>query len=394
MKLQSSKTLKLANHTLPSATRQTVVLAAWLAFCAAGMAPSANGQAIIPFDAPGAGSSAGQGTFGFGITPAGVIVGEYIDAGSVAHGFVRSPDGAITPFDVTGAGTGPGQGTVPESVNPSGAITGLYIDAGGLGHGFVRSPDGTITSFDAPGAGMPSGPPCSPLLIAFTGTQGSAINPAGAIAGQYVDTSGVFHGFLRSPDGTITPYDAPGAATGTGQGTFTTFGAGINPAEEIGGGYADANCTFHSTVRAKDGTFTPADVPGAGTGPSQGTDLAGINPVGTATGFYIDASDVLHGYVRTKDGTFTFFDVTDVGTGPFQGTEPLGINVPGDVVGAYVDENGVDHGFVRAKSGAITKFDAPGAGTSTVPVLNNPAGAITGYFFDSNGVAHGFLRTQ
>ena len=128
---------------------------------------------IITFEAPGAGNGAGQGTLGFGITPAGVIVGEYIDAGNVAHGFARSPDGTMTPFDVTGAGTAPGQGTVPESTNPAGAITGYYIDAGGLGHGFVRSPNGMITTFDAPGAGMPPGPPCSPFLVAFTGTQGS-----------------------------------------------------------------------------------------------------------------------------------------------------------------------------------------------------------------------------
>ena len=131
----------------------------------------------------------------------------------------------------------------------------------------------------------------------------AAINPAGAIAGQYVDTSGVFHGFLRSPDGAITPFDIPGAGTGVGQGSFVTFGAGITPTGAIAGGIADANCTFHSAVRAKDGSFTLYDVPGAGTGPSQGTDEAGINPAVTSTGFYIDASNAFHGFRRTKSGS-------------------------------------------------------------------------------------------
>jgi hypothetical protein len=362
--------------------------------------PQAKAQTkaqIITFDAPGAGTGAGQGTLGFGVTPAGVIMGEFIDAGNVAHGFVRSKDGAITPFDAPGAGTSHGQGTVPNSINPAGVITGDYIDANGLAHGFVRAPDGPITTFDAPGAGIPSGPPCSPLIIASTGTQGASINPAGAIAGQYVDTSGVFHGFLRAKDGTITPFDAPGAGTGTGQGTFVTFGDGINPAAEIAGAYEDANCVLHPFLRAPDGTIIPFDAPGAGTGTGQGTDNSGINPVGTVTSFFTDASDVFHGYVRAKDGTFTLFDVTGGGTGPFQGTEPLGLNAPGDIVGAFIDANGANHGFLRAKSGAITKFDAPGAGTAsgqgTIPFLNNPADAITGFVIDANGVNHGFLRT-
>ena len=248
------------------------------------------------------------------------------------------------------------------------------------------------------GAAIPPAPPCFALVLASTGTQGGSINPAGAIAGQYVDTAGVFHGLLRSPDGSITPFDATGAGTVPGQGTLVTFGGGINPAGEIAGGYLDANCALHSFVRAPDGTITTFDAPGAGTGPFQGTDASGINPVGTVTSFFIDTSDVFHGYVRAKDGTFKLFDVTGAGTGPFQGTEPFGLNSPGDIVGSYVDANGVNHGFLRAKNGGITKFDAPDAGTAggqgTIPVLNNPADAITGFFIDANGVFHGFLRTH
>src|SRR6516225_3215373 len=160
------------------------------------LALSANAQTIVAIDAPGAGVGAGHGTQGFGITPAGVIMGDYIDANGTFHGFVRASDGAVTPFDVTGAGTGPGQGTVPNGMNPEGVITGYYTDSSGLSHGFVRSPGGAITTFDAPGAGIPVGQPCTPPVICSNGTQGASINPAGAIAGQFVDPGGVFHGFL------------------------------------------------------------------------------------------------------------------------------------------------------------------------------------------------------
>jgi hypothetical protein len=53
---------------------------------------------------------------------------------------VRSPSGAITTFDAPGAGTGAGQGTLPETPNMLGVITGQYIDTNGIHYGFVRTP--------------------------------------------------------------------------------------------------------------------------------------------------------------------------------------------------------------------------------------------------------------
>jgi hypothetical protein len=40
-----------------------------------------------------------------------------------------------------------------------------------------------------------------------------AINPAGAITGYYYDANQVYHGFLRARDGTLTTLDLPGAGT-------------------------------------------------------------------------------------------------------------------------------------------------------------------------------------
>ena len=53
---------------------------------------------------------------------------------------------AITTFDAPGA-----IGTIPVGINPSGAIAGYYADTSGS-HGFVRDSGGTITTLDVPGA--------------------------------------------------------------------------------------------------------------------------------------------------------------------------------------------------------------------------------------------------
>src|SRR4030095_6451551 len=88
-----------------------------------------------------------------------------------------------------------------------------------------------------------------------------------AIAGRYVDGSDVFHGFLRTPDGQITTFDVPGAGTGPGQGTRA---ANINPSEAIAGRYIDASDVSHGFLRAPDGSITTFDAPNAGTGPRPG----------------------------------------------------------------------------------------------------------------------------
>ena len=132
--------------------------------------------------------------------------------GFSANAQARTP--TFTTFDAPGAGTGPGQGTFPNAINPVGAIGGDYLDASNLNHSFLRAPDGTFITYDPPGK---------------IGSVANSINPAGAIAGPCRDASEVHHGYLRAPDGTFTIFDAPGAGTGPGQGTFAL---NINPAGE------------------------------------------------------------------------------------------------------------------------------------------------------------------
>lgn len=125
--------------------------------------------------------------------------------------------------------------TVVYQINPSGTIIGVYQDTGGVYHAFMRDPNGKITSYDVPGAGK--GP--------FQGTAFVSINPSGTVVGQYIDSNNVYHVFRLRPQGAVTKFDAPNAGTGTGQGTF---GYNINPSGEIAGQYGNTGNGFLGTL--------------------------------------------------------------------------------------------------------------------------------------------------
>lgn len=157
--------------------RRSTVLAMAALYGGLGTFVAANAQnadsQIISFDAPGAGTAPGQGTGCFGCTFAinerGAIVGTYLDANNVYHGFIRSPQGEYTTINA------------PPSCADT-EITGSYWDANYVQHGFVRTPEGSFVTIDPSGS---------------MGTQPESINDLGAITGYYVDANGVYHAFIR-----------------------------------------------------------------------------------------------------------------------------------------------------------------------------------------------------
>jgi hypothetical protein len=285
-------------------------------------------------------------------------------------------------FDAPHAGTGSGQGTFPQDNNPAGAIAGYYIDANVSCHGFLRSPDGTITSFDAPGSARfkscQAGHP--------GGTWAYSINPHGDIAGAYQDENFLAHGYLRAAKGTFTSFDAPGSGTEANQGTV---GFAINPAGTIAGYYIDVNNAFHGFVRSRNGLITGFDAPNAGTGAGQGTLVAFMNREGAITGWYFDSSNVQHGFLRSPDGTLTTID----GPGAVSSIA-IGITSDGTISGYYADANNVLHSFLRAPDGTMTFFEdrkaGTGAGQGTAAFTLNPSHMVTGVYIDASNVLHGF----
>jgi hypothetical protein len=301
-------------------------------------------------------------------------------------------------IDAPGADTTPGDfnGTYPQSINDRGVITGGYQDMNSVFHGFLRSPNGTLTTFDAPGAGTSS----------YTGTSPTSINDLEVATGWYTDANGFDHGFLRSPEGKFATFDAPNA------GGYGTFPVAINLEGAIVGYYTDSNYVFYAFLRNPDGSIKTFAGPGAcdastSTG-CYANEATNINILGTVVGNYSDINFIGHGLIRRADGKLITFDAPGAGgvTGSYQGTGcpgcPAGLNIWGTIAATYTDANSVAHGFVRSPSGEFTTFDAPGAGNgpyqgtgcfSDCPVSLNDWGAITGIYIDGNNIYHGYIRS-
>jgi hypothetical protein len=303
------------------------------------------GGEFITFQAPGADTTAGSynGTNPSSINDLGVITGSYWDANGFSHGFLRSPDGKFTTFDVPGAG---GYGTTPRAINFEGAVIGGYTDPTFAFHAFLRSPDGTITTWIGPDACTGNG------SEGCYGSGASNINAFGTIAGGFEDNSGNFvhHSFVRNARGNLKVFDVPGAGTGSYQGTGCPgCNLGLNQLGAIAGIYSDANSVNHGFLRSTDGNLTKFDAPGAGTSSGQGTGCpsdcpVSINDLGAITGSYWDANFVSHGYLRSPEGKIVTVD--PVGS---IYTFPDGLNDLGSITGYYIDASGVYHGFLRTQ---------------------------------------------
>lgn len=377
----------LSRQGTVATTRRTVSPVALGLFAALALVAPADARDasldIRQIDVPGAGTAAGQGTYGYALNGRGEVAGFYADANSVYHGFLRDCDGVITTFDPPNS-----QSTFVAGLNDEGEITGYFNDASGVVHGYVRAFDGKITSFDAPGAGTSGGG-------LYQGTFGYNVDNLGTVLGTYVDANNVSHGFLRARDGRFETFDAPKAGTAAGQGTFVTTIDGLTPESAVGW-TVDTNGVLHGYLRSSEGRFTTFDAPGAGTGSGQGTEVSGVNGEGTVLGITLDASNAYLGFFRSPDGRFTAVDVPGAGTADGQGTQPQNIIAGGTIVGVIVDANDAYHGFLRAPDGHLTAVNAPGAGTApgqgTLPTSNNSAGEIAGFFIDANNVFHGFLQ--
>jgi uncharacterized membrane protein len=311
----------------------------------------------------------------------------------------KSADSDVIAFDAPGADTTANDfnGTIPTSINIEGVIAGYYVDPTNVLHGFLRSPEGKFTSFEAPGADT--------TAQSFNGTVANGINDLGEVTGYYFDVSGLQHGFVRSATGKFTSFDVPGAAGFSDPIAINLEGAVV-------GYYLDPNSQFHAFLRKPNGSFVSFDGPaGCDSGTSAGcfgTAAFNINIFGTVAANYADSSGnfVNVGLIRSPGGKLTTYEVPGAGNGPSQGTGcpgcSIGLNASGAIAGIYTDTNNVFHGFLRSPGGEFTKFDAPNAGTagsqgtgcpSDCAVGLNDFGEIAGNFIDATFTYHGFFRS-
>ena len=254
---------------------------------------------------------------------------------------------SFTSFDAPDAGHGVVQGTVPWAINQSGVIAGYYIDSSNLVHGFVRTSAGVITEFDATG---------------LSSTYVSGINRKGQIVGNGAHPAGhtnYVHGFLRNPNGNFIHIDPAGP-----NGSQNTVNLAINDSGEISGTYVDvAGGVVHGFLRSPSGVYTVVDEPNAVTNESgQGTFITGINASGEVTGYYNDKNTfVINGFTRDSSGSFQLFSAPGSGTNFGAGTFASAVNTSGQVTGNFLDDSFVSHPYLLSSAGIMTEFSITAA---------------------------------
>lgn len=266
-------------------------------------------------------------TDGVGINRFGDIVGHYVDASGIDHGYLLHK-GSFTTVDFPG-----GEAGHVHDINSSGTIVGLYY-TGKRYHGFVLN-GRAYTGIDFPGA---------------QSTRANGINTAGDIAGSYYDNNSDStggsngskgHGFLLK-GGVFSAIDVPGA-------DYTDVWR-INDNGQIVGRFMSSNGDFHVflyTIATR--SFVSIDYPNAvETAVGGFTQMGGLNNNGEIASGYCNSSNCdldsigsLHGFVLSR-GTFTTIDVPGAA-----GTVPFGINDQGVIVGGYLDPNFRVHGFIK-----------------------------------------------
>lgn len=258
---------------------------------------------MTSFDPPGS-----TATIPIAINLESAIVGYYLDENDLFGGFLRRADGTFATWKDPNACNTPNSSTSPFcggtgafNINVFGVIAGTYMDRNYVGHGLTRLAGGRLQSYEVPGAGNgayqgTSCPGCSVGLTVF-----------GATAGYFTDSNSLEHVYLRSFAGQTTTFDTPGDPS-LGANCFSDCPLGLNDWGAITGVYFDANYVGHGFLRTPDGKVGSFDAPGAANVASQapwywmGTLPVSINDAGLITGFYIDANNVSHGFLMLPGG--------------------------------------------------------------------------------------------
>ena len=234
-----------------------------------------------------------------GINARGDIVGWYVDASSVFHGFLLR-DGVFTTVDYPGAVF-----TDARGIGPGGEIVGTYRLPGEPAvnfHGYLLTRHGEFVPVDYPG---------------HINTIAQRILPDGTILGCRHDND-----LMATMRGVVI--------SGSGQDEIDEFASMNNGAtpdlRRIAGLYTNMMANRIEGYVIDDGVFTPLLVPG-----SNQTAAWDVNPAGEVVGVYRDATGLqFHGFLLTADEYFAL-DVPGA-----TATRAFGINARGDIVGNFV----------------------------------------------------------
>lgn len=333
-------------HFRPNAAAWSAAIASLLlTLSVPGLAQSFN---FVSLDVPCGACPGGiaRQTTPQGISPGGDIVGFYVDAVGVQHGFLLS-GGEFTTIDVPGALLG-ATGVLPTSprgISPSGDIVGAFtapVSAAPLG-----SPaycPGATSLACIKGFLYSRGKFSIVLVPGHPGAIPQRIAPDGTIYGCYhdFDFMGSMFGFARSRFGYISLAAGGGELADPTQSLPASMNNGATPdGNIIVGLHTDAAKHDHGYV-VQFGELQPYDVPG-----STNTRIWDMNPVANFVGVYRDNSNNAHGFLQLSDGSAP---VTIDYPGAIS-SFAVGINPGGAIVGQYNDSTGHAHGFVAVPAG-------------------------------------------
>ena len=353
-----------------------------------------------------------QNTYFFALGNNGNAAGHYEDSEGLFHGIVLE-DGELREYNF------------PDSVeteiygisDATGALTGNFTDAEGIRRGFTGD---EIVEF--PGASE---------------TFADFVNSSGGMVGSYVDADGLYHPYVRTPNGRFVPLtlaqapnleyffvhginDAgtvvartkridkpPGTLVGTLRGGLNLFsvpgsvsteGYNINQDGSIVGHYQSADGKTHGFIaRPITDTDAPVEDQPVATPADLNYIFESINVPNVdflAVAASSDFEDYA-GYTKSADGqknvAFTLID-GEFTTYDFPGAKNtyfFALGNDGRAAGHYEDADGLYHGVVL-KDGEFRRYDFPGAVETEIYGISDSTGALTGNFTDAEGIRRGF----
>lgn len=308
----------------------------------------------------------------------------------------------------------PGYDLQPTMINASGTVAGLAFGPGNA-QLFIRNSKGDIELF-------------TPENSTGLATSVLGMNDKGDIVGTYLDnTTGTYKGFLRSSNGSVSSYSAPGSS-------FITIQTAINNAGAVTGAYINASGEAFAYVRQGnklDIFQVPVDNAGA---VNVQTIPLYINVKGQVSGRvvyqvpetfpgsnYVNYVSYAETFIRNADGSIVLVPAPELFlpenyfVADLQMT-PTGMNANGDVSGYYFyglyEFDGtnatrvadIQKGFVADSSGSMVEVEPPDAFYVNPHNLLeiqaqasgiNGSGKVVGYYRDPVTYTNiGFVFTQ
>ena len=232
-----------------------------------------------------------------GISNEGVVTGYYLDTSFNFHGFVWSR-GNFQTVDYPGAAF-----TLLYGVSNNGLAIGYYNDG---------ASDHVVTYSIKSGAWG-----SLPDIPNYSLNQGYCINDRGAAIGNAFG-AGTALAWIWDPNAASYSFFAVPQAPGN-----STFPSCINDKDEIAGYYVDSTGVYHGFILAN-GAYRTIDVPGAAD-----TFPDGVNNAGLIQGQIIDSGGAADGFAATLGGSFQILNYPGA-----KATAIVGINDDGDVCGS------------------------------------------------------------